>query len=180
MIYLIGPMASGKSTVGKSLATALSTSFADSDAAIVAHHGTIAQIFAEHGEAHFRDLEVQALCRLHTGVVATGGGAVLDDRNRALMREHGFVVYLQVGVATQLRRLARDRSRPLLACGDREPVLRKLAAEREPLYREVADLAFDTGEDAASTAAARLAGVLALRWQAATGSGDCPMQARGA
>ena len=72
MIYLIGPMASGKSTVGKSLATALSTSFADSDAAIVAHHGTIAQIFAEHGEAHFRDLEVQALCRLRTGVVATG------------------------------------------------------------------------------------------------------------
>ena len=96
--------------------------------------------------------------------MATGGGAVLDADNRRLMRERGFVVYLSAGVEAQLRRLARDRTRPLLQRGDREQVLRDLAAHREPLYREVADLVMDTDGLTAAEASARLALQLAEAW----------------
>ena len=97
-------------------------------------------------------------------LVATGGGAVLDADNRDTLRTRGFVVYLPVDVATQLVRLADDLSRPLLARPDREQVLQDLAALRTPLYREVADLVFDTTGLAAEDAAARLAGRLATQW----------------
>src|SRR5690554_3309380 len=183
-LVLVGPMGAGKSSIGRRIAERFGLRFVDLDDEVERRTGaSVATIFDCEGEAGFRAREHAALaaCLEQAGqVVATGGGAVLDGRNRALMREHGFVVHLQVDVPTQLRRLARDRSRPLLASGDREPVLRRLASEREPLYREVADLGFDTGEDAASAAAGRLAGILKDRWQRDAGSGDPSLQARGA
>ena len=97
-------------------------------------------------------------------LVATGGGAVLGEANRRLMRERGFVVYLQAGLESQLKRLHRDRSRPLLQRPDREQVLRELARLREPLYREVADLVLDTDGLSAAEAASRLGLQLAQHW----------------
>lgn len=139
MIYLIGPMASGKSTVGRSLATALSTSFADSDAAIVSHHGTIPQIFAEHGEAHFRDLEVQSLSRLRTGVVATGGGAVLREENQQLL-SRGTVVYLELGQQAAAERIKQDSNRPLLAGDEALNTWNAVYEKRRPIYEMLADV----------------------------------------
>lgn len=175
-LVLVGPMGAGKSSIGRRLAARFGLRFVDLDEEIEHHTGaSVATIFACEGEAGFRTREHAALaaCLEQSGqLVATGGGTVLDGRNRALMREQGFVVHLRVALPAQLRRLAHDRSRPLLDCEDREAVLRKLATEREPLYREAAHLGFDTGEDAAGTAAARLAEVLRARWQGEASNGD--------
>ena len=181
-LVLVGPMGAGKSSIGRRVAERFGLRFVDLDEEIERRTGaSVTTIFDCEGEAGFRAREHAALAaclELDGQLVATGGGAVLDARNRALMRARGFVVHLQVGVPAQLRRLARDRSRPLLATGDREPVLQRLASEREPLYREVADLGFDTGQDTASGAAARLAEMLGHRWRNAPGRGDSPLQAR--
>ena len=128
---------------------------------------SIATLFEHVGEAGFREREKATLHELlagHGQLISTGGGAVLDADNRDTLRTRGFVVYLPVDVATQLVRLADDLSRPLLARPDREQVLQDLAALRTPLYREVADLVFDTTGLAAEDAAARLAGRLATQW----------------
>jgi shikimate kinase len=89
---------------------------------------------------------------------------VLDAQNRQRIRERGFVVYLSAGIESQLKRLQRDRTRPLLQRADREQVLRDLALQREPLYREVADLVMDTDGLTAADAATRLCLQLASRW----------------
>ena len=163
-VVLVGPMGSGKSHVGRLLAARLGLAFADADARVEADAGMpIAAIFAAEGEVGFRAREARALAdALARGgqVVATGGGAVLDAGNRAAMRTAGRVVYLQVEAAEQLRRLAGDSGRPLLAVADRAQRLAELQAQREPLYRDVADLVFETGgrspEAIAEALAARL------------------------
>jgi len=160
-LLLVGPMGSGKSHVGRLLAEWLGWGFVDVDAQVVAEAAaSIATIFADEGEAGFRVREARALfdalsrtCQ----VVATGGGAVLDPDNRAAMRRAGFVVYLQVDPAEQLRRLADDRERPLLDAPDRAQRLADLQAQRERLYREVADLSFDTTAHAPERIAEALA-----------------------
>ena len=98
-------------------------------------------------------------------LLSTGGGAVLDADNRQRIRAHGFVVWLRVGVEAQLQRLLRDKSRPLLQRDDREQVLRDMAVLRDPLYREVADLVFDTDGLSSGQATANLAQLLATHWQ---------------
>ncbi|MBP6596803.1 MAG: shikimate kinase AroK, partial [Arenimonas sp.] len=98
-------------------------------------------------------------------LVATGGGAVLAEANRLRLRERGFVVHLQVSVAQQMDRLARDRSRPLLAVGDKRSKLESLATERGPIYRDIADLAFDADGLTVAIAAEQLGAVLEQRWQ---------------
>ena len=118
-IYLTGFMASGKSTVGPKAAARLGQPFLDLDRLITAHDGrSIPTIFAEDGEEHFRELETQMLHRTTETadlVVALGGGALVDDDNRAFAEEHGRVVYLEVPVATILDRVATDDTRrPLL------------------------------------------------------------------
>ena len=116
----------------------------------------------------FRARERQLIAELMRGagqLVATGGGAVVAEENRHALRTRAFVVWLQVTVPRQLERLARDRSRPLLAVPDREARLDALAADREPLYREVADFAFESDGLAVPVAAERLAGLLQHRWQ---------------
>ena len=171
-LVLIGPMGAGKSSIGKRLAERFGLAFADADRDIELRTGTtVSTIFDCEGEAGFRARERAALMELLAGeglLVATGGGAVLDPDNRRLLHARAYVVYLQVGVDGQLERLARDRTRPLLQRDDREDVLRQMAAQREPLYAEVADLCFDTDHLAAADAASALAKQLVERWQRGT------------
>lgn len=168
-LILVGPMGSGKSSIGKRLAERFGLAFADADRDIEIRTGTtVSTIFDCEGEAGFRARERAALVELLAGdglLVATGGGAVLDPDNRRLLRARGFVVWLQVGVTEQLERLARDRTRPLLQRDDRDEVLRQMATQREPLYAEIADLRFDTHHLSAGEAAAALAKQLAEHWQ---------------
>ncbi|MDW7748004.1 shikimate kinase AroK [Halomonas sp.] len=147
-LILIGPMGAGKSTIGRLLAAELSRDFYDSDHEIQARCGAdIPWIFDVEGEAGFRDRETQMIRELtrHEGVViATGGGAVLREENRRVLRESGTVVYLLTTVEQQLRRTAKDRNRPLLQRGDREQLLREMFALRDPLYRATADVVVRT------------------------------------
>lgn len=171
-LVLVGPMGAGKSSIGRRLGARFGLPFIDADREIEAQTGaTVATIFACEGEARFRARERAMLAGLLQGsgaVIATGGGAVLDPGTRTLLAQRGFVVYLQVDPEQQLQRLARDRSRPLLAGVDRREVLERLARERAPLYSEVADLVFDTGSDAPADATARLGHRLDACWQRAT------------
>lgn len=168
-LILVGPMGAGKTCIGRRLAERFGLEFIDADQALVERTGaTINTIFEHVGEAGFRDREKATLAQLleqEGKLVSTGGGAVLDRDNRQLMRERGFVVYLRVSVDGQLKRLGRDRSRPLLQGGDREQVLRDMAAAREPLYAEVADLMLDTDHLSAGSATSSLAQLLATQWQ---------------
>lgn len=147
-VFLVGPMASGKSTVGRQLAAQLGLPFVDSDHELERRCGVdIPTIFDFEGEAGFRDREaalVDELTRWDKVVLATGGGAVLRDANRARMRERGTVVYLWVSVEEQLRRTEKDGSRPLLQVDDRRARLEHLHRERDPLYRDVADVVIAT------------------------------------
>lgn len=147
-VYLVGLMGAGKTTIGRSLAKRLNLDFLDSDREIEARTGvTIPTIFEIEGEEGFRKREAQMiadLSRLRGRVVATGGGVVLREENRATLRTNGFVVYLNVAPQTLWERTRNDRNRPLLQVADPLLKLKELYAERDPLYREVADLIIDS------------------------------------
>lgn len=149
-IFLIGPMGAGKTTVGRRLARALRRRFVDCDHELEKRTGvTIPLIFEIEGEAGFRAREKRVVEELtqETGVVlATGGGAVLDPENRAFLRDRGLVVYLHAPVELLAARTRNDSNRPLLKAADRAQTLRNLMLQREPLYREIADLVVDTGK----------------------------------
>lgn len=169
-VALIGPMGSGKSSIGKRLASRFGLRFVDADREIERRTGTsIAIIFDCEGEVGFREREQCVLADLLSGddtLIATGGGAVLQPEIRQLLHARSFVVHLHAGVEAQLARLARDRTRPLLAdSARREEVLRELAAARGPLYDEIADLRFDTDALPAADAAAQLGHRLDTQWQ---------------
>ncbi len=170
-LVFIGPMGAGKTSIGRRVAAHLGLDFVDADQWLEARVGvSIATIFDLEGEAGFRRRESAALRELCHGegrLIATGGGSVLDAGNRRLLRERAFVVWLRTSVALQLERLARDRSRPLLASGDRRQKLLDLAAERDPLYADTADLVFDTEARKPASVAQQLATQLAERWQRA-------------
>ena len=142
-VFLIGPMGSGKTAVGRQVARLLALPFIDSDHEIELRTGAdIPLIFEREGEAGFRKREHDAIAALtaQSGVVlATGGGAVLDPDNRRLLAERGWVVYLETSVAQQAERAGRTRHRPLLSTGDPRRRLEELMQIREPLYREIAD-----------------------------------------
>ncbi|MFE7131101.1 shikimate kinase [Streptomyces sp. NPDC057638] len=140
LIVLVGPMGSGKSTVGELLAARLGVGYRDTDADIVAARGRpIADIFVDEGEPFFRELEraaVRAAVAAHDGVLALGGGAILDDSTRALLT--GLpVVYLSLDVDEAVRRVGLNQARPLLAVNPRRQ-WRELMDARRPLYTEVA------------------------------------------
>ena len=143
-LFIIGPMGSGKSTVGRHLADLLGYGFIDSDAEIETRAGAdIPWIFDVEGEEGFRRREtavLEDLARRSQAVIATGGGAILAQDNRDLMARSRVVVFLNVPVAQQLKRTGSGEGRPLLQQGDREESLKHLMAEREPLYRELADV----------------------------------------
>lgn len=168
-LVMIGPMGAGKTCIGRRLAERFGLEFVDADQAIVDSAGaSIATIFEHSGEQGFRQHERQALATLLKGsgrLVSTGGGAVLDAENRALIARRGFVVYLRVSVASQLERLSRDRTRPLLQRPDRAQVLHDMALLRDPLYRSLADLTLDTDQFSPADATAHLVVRLATQWQ---------------
>ncbi|MFD7169481.1 shikimate kinase [Streptomyces violascens] len=140
LVVLVGPMGSGKSTVGALLAERLGVPYRDTDADIVAAEGrTVSDIFVEDGEPHFRALEraaVRAALVEHTGVLALGGGAVLDEGTRALLAPHP-VVYLSMDVEEAVKRVGLNTARPLLAVNPRRQ-WRELMEARRHLYTEVA------------------------------------------
>ena len=147
-IFLIGPMGSGKSAVGRALARLFRLKFYDSDADIEAKTGVdIAFIFEKEGEEGFRLREREAIERL-TGldgiVLATGGGAIILPENRRALAERGSVVYLETSVAEQLERTRHGRHRPLLNGTDPEQKLAELMQFRANLYAEIADLTVRT------------------------------------
>ena len=168
-LVLVGPMGAGKSVVGRRLAGRLGLAFVDLDAAIEqSTDASIAELFAREGEVAFREHERRLLAALlaHDGqLIATGGGAVLDAGNRELLRSRGFVAWLRIGIDRQLRRLADCDARPLLQGSDREGRLRALAAVRDPLYAEIADLTLDTDDDAPGQVTATLERLLPMHWQ---------------
>jgi shikimate kinase len=141
-IFLIGPMGSGKTAVGRQLARLLDRPFFDSDHEIEQRTGAdIALIFEREGEAGFRKREREAIASLteQEGIVlATGGGAVLDEDNRRHLSKRGWVVYLETSVAQQAERAGRTRHRPMLSGVDPQERLEELMRIREPLYRETA------------------------------------------
>ena len=142
-IVLIGPMGTGKTTIGKVLARDLAFEFVDSDREIEARCGAdIPWIFDVEGESGFRERERQVIAELagrQRLVIATGGGAVLAPENQTALRQAGFVVYLHTSVQQQYERTRKDRKRPLLQTANPMEVLERLMAIREPIYRQIAD-----------------------------------------
>jgi len=142
-------MGAGKTTIGRMLARRLGMTFADSDHEIEARTGaSVPWIFEIEGEASFRRREADMIRELTAGsglVLATGGGAVLNPESRRLLAERGTVVYLRASVNSILARTSHDKNRPLLQTADPRRKLEDLTAQREPLYREIADLVIDTG-----------------------------------
>ena len=148
-VFLVGPMGSGKTAVGRQLARSLGLPFHDSDAEVERRTGVdIPFIFEKEGEAGFRQREreaIEALTALDGIVLATGGGAVLLPENRRNLAARGCVVYLQTSVAQQADRVRHGKSRPLLAAGDDTSVrLGELMDARAPLYGEIADVVVST------------------------------------
>jgi len=144
-VVLVGFMGTGKTEVGRLLAAALSRRFVDTDAWLEKENKlTVREIFATQGEAAFRQKEAAALavlCRQKGLVLATGGGIVLNPDNVRLLRETGYVIWLDAGLEELARRLAGDRTRPLLA-GGRD--FREIYRGREELYRKAAHVRVDT------------------------------------
>lgn len=147
-IFLIGPMGSGKTTIGKQLAKMLKLDFYDCDHELERQTGaSVNLIFDVEGEAGFRVRESRILEQLTAkkGVlISTGGGVIVKEENRSLLHSRGFVVYLKTSIENQLKRLSQDKSRPLLQAEDRDQRLRDLAKVRNPLYHATADLVFCT------------------------------------
>lgn len=143
-------MGSGKTTVGKQLAKRARMDFIDSDHMIEDRCGvSISTIFDIEGEEGFRKREtkmLQELCERSNMVLATGGGAILSEENRILLRKSGYVVYLQTSIETQLSRTQKTRNRPLLENVDAQEKLTELMQERGRLYEQEADLTVKSGE----------------------------------
>jgi shikimate kinase len=159
-VALIGPMAVGKSAIGHQLAHQLGASFVDTDAVVVANHGSIAEIFANRGEHAFRELEARAVARAiedargSNTVISLGGGAVLDSGTQQLL-EHCTVVYLECDPDTVAERIARNSGRPLLA-GDAMERWKTLFATRRPVYERLADVVLDVRTGTVQDLARRL------------------------
>lgn len=140
VVVLVGPPGAGKTTIALELAERLGVDFRDTDQDVEAAEGmTVQDLFVDHGEGHFRELEAQAVAAAlseHDGVLALGGGAVLSDATRALLKEHR-VVFLDVGLAAAVSRVGMNGNRPLLL-GNVRGRLKILMDQRRPLYQEVA------------------------------------------
>lgn len=139
-IVLIGLMGAGKTAVGRRLANRLDLPFIDADTEIeVAAGASISEIFAEHGEAYFRQGERKVIARLLENgpqVLATGGGAYMNPDTRANTKAHGLSVWLKADIKVLMKRVGRRDNRPLLVAGDPEKVMKKLMEERYPIYAQ--------------------------------------------
>ncbi|GAB2944308.1 shikimate kinase [Aquaspirillum soli] len=160
-------MGAGKTTIGRQLARLTGKTFYDSDHEIEARTGVrIPVIFEIEGEAGFRVRESEMIAELATLpniVLATGGGAVLDPNNRQVLANHGTVIYLRAGIDDILARTQHDKNRPLLQTANPRAKLEALFAQRDPLYREVADVVIDTSRQNINTLVHRLLRQIELR-----------------
>jgi len=147
-VYLVGPMAAGKSTIGKILAKRINLPFYDTDAEIIQCTGVdIALIFELEGEDGFRQREsekLKQLSELKGAVIATGGGIVLDENNRKVLKSSGRVIYLKCSVGQQLSRTRYDTKRPLLQIENPKAKLEELMEARAPIYEGLADIVVST------------------------------------
>lgn len=149
-IILIGPMGAGKTSVGLKLAEALEMTFIDSDRIIEEKTGaSIPLIFELEGEKGFRARECEVIEQLtneNNIVLATGGGSILYENNRKLMKERGYVIYLQAALDQLLERTGKDKNRPLLQTSDPRKTLSDILQKREPFYQDTADLIYKTSD----------------------------------
>jgi shikimate kinase len=156
-IFIVGPMGSGKTTVGKMVANELFLDFHDTDSTIEEKTGvTIDWIFDIEGEKGFRKREtlvLKDLASLNSIVLATGGGIVIEDENRELLASRGTVFYLHTPLNIQIERTSRDKDRPLLKGNDPSKVLTDLQESRQSLYEEVADHIINTENKSGSEVA---------------------------
>jgi len=147
-VFLVGAMGSGKTSVGRQLARELGMDFIDSDEEIEKSTGVdIRFIFEKEGESLFREREkaiISNLTQMENLVLATGGGSILDAKNRQLLNTNGIVVYLETSVKQQLLRTQKSKTRPLLVGKNPEAVLTRLMASRGPLYEQVAHFSVNT------------------------------------
>jgi shikimate kinase len=163
-LFLVGPMAAGKSSIGRFLAKRLNKKFYDSDVEIEKRTGVdVKWIFDLEGEEGFRQRETTVIAELtrHSNIVlATGGGSIVAPENRRFLAKHGIVIYLKVSIDCQLQRLATDDKRPLLDVEDRPAVLLKLLEERENLYLKLAHFTVETDERSIASVAQEIIGQL--------------------
>lgn len=149
-VFLIGPMGAGKSTIGRQLSNLLKMPFKDSDHEIIARTGaSIPLIFEIEGEEGFRKREsamIDELSQLDGVVMATGGGAVLLEENRRVLKERGAVIYLYASLDQLFERTSRDRNRPLLQTENPRARLEEIMTQREPIYQELADIIVHTDD----------------------------------
>ena len=161
---LIGLMGAGKTKIGRRLAARLGLPFFDSDEEIEAAAGeTIEEIFANRGEAVFRDGERRVIARLLAGpvhVLSTGGGAFMDAQTRRVIAQRGASVWLRAGLDVLFSRVSRRTNRPLLKAPDPRAVLAELIERRYPVYAE-ADVTVDSGDGPAEVTANRVIAALA-------------------
>ena len=159
-IFIVGPMGSGKSTVGKIISDEMFLNFFDTDEEIESRTGaSIDWIFDLEGEAGFRKRESDILNEMvekNSIVLSTGGGIILSEDNRELLSSRGTVFYLSTPILTQVERTAKDKDRPLLKDGDPEQILTKLHNEREVLYEMVSDHVVDTENKSSSDVASEI------------------------
>lgn len=182
-IFLVGLMGAGKTSVGRLLARRLGKTFYDCDQEIESATGVrIPLIFEIEGEGGFRQREMKMLAdlvRRRNIVLATGGGAVVCEENRRVLKENGTVVYLRASPHDLWQRTRHDRNRPLLHTQDPLAKLTELYAERDPLYREVANIVIDTGSQSLSSLSHRLEQKLTELWAARTReAGPAPQDRR--
>jgi len=168
-VFLVGMMGAGKTTAGRIIARKLKRDFHDSDQEIERRCGVrIPVIFDIEGEAGFRTREsaaIAALVALEDIVLATGGGAVLAQANRRHLASRGSVIYLHARPAALYERVRQDKNRPLLATADPMARLEQFYAERDPLYREIADMVVDTGRQSVQSLARQLLTQLKEEWK---------------
>ncbi len=166
-IFLVGPMGAGKTTIGRHLARSFGKSFVDLDLEIEQRCGAeIAWIFDVEGEDGFRKRESAILGDLvgrSNMVLATGGGVVLSKENRALLQCSGTIIYLAVAPQILYSRIQQDTKRPLLQVDDKKTMIEKIVRERDPLYREIADIVFDGHKKTPASAAQELASLIRLK-----------------
>ena len=168
-VFLVGMMGAGKTTAGRLMARRLKREFLDTDHEIERRCGVkVPVIFEIEGEAGFRQREAAVIAELTARddvVLATGGGAVLDEANRRHLAARGTVVYLHAPPPALYERVRQDRNRPLLASADPQARLQELYAVRDPMYREIADIVVDTGRQSVQNLARQLLARLKEEWK---------------
>ncbi|WP_308446494.1 shikimate kinase AroK [Chitinimonas sp. BJYL2] len=158
--FLVGLMGAGKTTIGRALARITNKTFYDADHEIEARTGVrVSLIFEIEGEPGFRAREtevIDVLSAMNGIVLATGGGAVLDPVNRTNLASRGFVIYLRASVDELYQRTRHDKNRPLLQTEDPRAKLQALFEQRDPYYREIADMVVDTSRQSVNQLALKI------------------------